>query len=52
MEKHKNEFYEILSKANVMKMNIGGHAKTKSILKYDGTPFLPRELTNLVKEEI
>lgn len=38
--------------ANVMKMNIGGHAKTKSILKYDGTPFLPRELTNLVKEEI
>lgn len=38
--------------ANIMKMNIGGHAKTKSILKYDGTPFLPRELTNLVKEEI
>ena len=38
--------------ANVMKMNIGGHAKTKSILKYDGTPFLPRELTNLVKEEM
>ncbi|MEK4629445.1 MAG: 2-oxoacid:acceptor oxidoreductase subunit alpha [Solibacillus sp.] len=38
--------------ANIMKMNIGGHTKTKSILKYDGTPFLPRELTNLVKEEI
>lgn len=38
--------------ANIMKMNIGGHAKTKSILKYDGTPFLPRELTNLVKEEM
>ena len=38
--------------ANIIKMNIGGHAKTKSILKYDGTPFLPRELTNLVKEEI
>lgn len=38
--------------ANIMKMNIGGHAKTTSILKYDGTPFLPRELTNLVKEEM
>ena len=38
--------------ANIMKMNIGGHAKMKNILKYDGTPFLPRELTNLVKEEI
>lgn len=38
--------------ANVMKMNIGGHAKMKNVLKYDGTPFLPRELTNLVKEEI
>ena len=38
--------------ANIMKMSIGGHAKMKSILKYDGTPFLPRELTNLVKEEI
>lgn len=38
--------------ANIMKMNIGGHAKIKNILKYDGTPFLPRELTNLVKEEM
>ncbi|MEG0473079.1 MAG: 2-oxoacid:acceptor oxidoreductase subunit alpha [Solibacillus sp.] len=38
--------------ANIMKMNIGGHAKIKNVLKYDGTPFLPRELTNLVKEEI
>lgn len=38
--------------ANIMKMNIGGHAKMKNVLKYDGTPFLPRELTNLVKEEI
>ena len=38
--------------ANIMKMSIGGHAKMKNILKYDGTPFLPRELTNLVKEEI
>ncbi|MGE7023490.1 2-oxoacid:acceptor oxidoreductase subunit alpha [Solibacillus cecembensis] len=38
--------------ANIMKMNIGGHAKMRNVLKYDGTPFLPRELTNLVKEEI
>lgn len=36
--------------ANIMKMNIGGHNKTLSITKYDGTPFLPRELTNKVKE--
>ncbi|RHW39515.1 2-oxoacid:acceptor oxidoreductase subunit alpha [Lysinibacillus yapensis] len=36
--------------ANIMKMNIGGHDKTYSITKYDGTPFLPRELTNKVKE--
>ncbi len=38
--------------SNIMKMAIGGHAKTTNILKYDGTPFLPRELTNLVKEKI
>ncbi|WP_042472081.1 2-oxoacid:acceptor oxidoreductase subunit alpha [Bacillus ndiopicus] len=38
--------------ANIMKMNIGVHAKTTNVLKYDGTPFLPRELTNLVKEKI
>jgi len=36
--------------ANIMKMNIGGHNKTHSITKYDGTPFLPRELENKVKE--
>ena len=36
--------------ANIMKMNIGGHDKTYSITKYDGTPFLPRELENKVKE--
>ncbi|HWK22410.1 MAG TPA: 2-oxoacid:acceptor oxidoreductase subunit alpha [Ureibacillus sp.] len=36
--------------ANIMKMNIGGHNKTSSITKYDGTPFLPRELENKVKE--
>ena len=38
--------------ANIMKMSIGGHNKIANVLKYDGTPFLPRELTNLVKEEI
>lgn len=38
--------------ANIMKMSIGGHGKIRNVLKYDGTPFLPRELTNLVKEEI
>ncbi|WP_431029559.1 2-oxoacid:acceptor oxidoreductase subunit alpha [Lysinibacillus sp. LZ02] len=37
---------------NIMKMSIGGHSKIRNVLKYDGTPFLPRELTNLVKEEI
>ena len=38
--------------ANIMKMSIGGHAKIRNVVKYDGTPFLPRELTNLVKEEL
>lgn len=38
--------------ANIMKMAIGGHGKIRNVLKYDGTPFLPRELTNLVKEEL
>lgn len=36
--------------ANIIKLNIGGHSKTHSITKYDGTPFLPRELENKVKE--
>ena len=36
--------------ANIMKMNVGGHNKTVSLTKYDGTPFLPRELKNRVKE--
>lgn len=38
--------------ANMLKMNVGGHAKIKNVLKYDGTPFLPRELAGLVKESI
>ena len=36
--------------ANIMKMNIGGHDKIQTITKYDGTPFLPGELENKVKE--
>ena len=36
--------------ASIIKMAVGGHNKMQTILKYDGTPFLPRELTNLVKE--
>jgi len=36
--------------ANIIKMNVGMHDKIVNVLKYDGTPFLPRELTNRVKE--
>ncbi|MFF2794365.1 2-oxoacid:acceptor oxidoreductase subunit alpha [Lysinibacillus xylanilyticus] len=36
--------------ANIMKMNVGGHDKIGTITKYDGTPFLPGELENRVKE--
>lgn len=36
--------------ANIMKMNIGGHDKIENITKYNGTPFLPGELENRVKE--
>ncbi|WP_431807382.1 2-oxoacid:acceptor oxidoreductase subunit alpha [Lysinibacillus sphaericus] len=36
--------------ANIMKMNIGGHDKIEMITKYNGTPFLPGELENRVKE--
>ncbi|MEY9969796.1 2-oxoglutarate ferredoxin oxidoreductase subunit alpha [Lysinibacillus sp. RC46] len=36
--------------ANIMKMNVGGHDKIETITKYDGTPFLPGELENRVKE--
>lgn len=38
--------------ANMLKMNVGGHQKIANVLKYDGTPFLPRELAQLVKESI
>lgn len=33
-----------------MKMNVGGHDKIATITKYNGTPFLPGELENRVKE--
>lgn len=36
--------------ANIMKMNMGGHDKIINLVKYDGTPFLPLELLNRVKE--
>ncbi|MEK5231209.1 2-oxoacid:acceptor oxidoreductase subunit alpha [Lysinibacillus sp. FSL K6-0232] len=36
--------------ANIMKMNVGGHDKITTITKYNGTPFLPGELENRVKE--
>lgn len=36
--------------ANIMKMNVGGHDKIETITKYNGTPFLPGELENRVKE--
>ncbi|WP_342442733.1 2-oxoacid:acceptor oxidoreductase subunit alpha [Lysinibacillus sp. FSL K6-0075] len=36
--------------ANIMKMNVGGHDKIATITKYNGTPFLPGELENRVKE--
>lgn len=36
--------------ANIMKMNVGGHDKIATITKYNGTPFLPGELDNRVKE--
>lgn len=36
--------------ASIVKMNVGGHQKIKNVLRYDGTPFLPRQLENQVKE--
>lgn len=36
--------------ASIIKMNVGHHQKIQSVLRYDGTPFLPRQLENQVKE--
>lgn len=36
--------------ASILKMNVGGHHKIQSVLRYDGTPFLPRQLETQVKE--
>ena len=36
--------------ANIIKMSAGGHGKIQTINKVDGTPFLPGELHNKVKE--
>lgn len=36
--------------ASIVKMNVGGHHKVQSVLRYDGTPFLPRQLETQVKE--
>ncbi|PLT34137.1 2-oxoacid:acceptor oxidoreductase subunit alpha [Bacillus sp. V5-8f] len=36
--------------ANIMKMNVGNVRKIKSILKYDGNPFLPHEIHSQCKE--
>ncbi|MCA9725671.1 MAG: 2-oxoacid:acceptor oxidoreductase subunit alpha, partial [Kurthia sp.] len=36
--------------ASILKMNMGAHHKVVNLVKYDGTPFLPLELLNRVKE--
>jgi 2-oxoglutarate/2-oxoacid ferredoxin oxidoreductase subunit alpha len=36
--------------ANIMKMNLGNTDKIKSLLKYDGNPFLPKQVYNDSKE--
>ncbi len=36
--------------ANIIKLNIGHHDKIVNLTKYDGTPFLPKELFGRVKE--
>ncbi|MGX9133736.1 2-oxoacid:acceptor oxidoreductase subunit alpha [Rummeliibacillus sp. JY-2-4R] len=36
--------------ANIMKLNMGYHDKIVNLTKYDGTPFLPKELLGRVKE--
>lgn len=36
--------------ANIVKMNVGSRDKIESVLRYDGTPFLPSEIYNECKE--
>ena len=36
--------------ANIMKMNVGHAEKIRSMLKYDGNPFLPHEIHTNFKE--
>ncbi|RDI47377.1 2-oxoacid:acceptor oxidoreductase subunit alpha [Falsibacillus pallidus] len=36
--------------ANIIKMNAGNHNKIRSIVKYDGNPFLPHEIHTECKE--
>ncbi|CAM4017404.1 2-oxoglutarate ferredoxin oxidoreductase subunit alpha [Bacillus manliponensis] len=38
--------------ANIMKMNLGSGEKISSLLKYDGNPFLPKEIYNECKEGV
>lgn len=36
--------------ASILKMNVGEHEKISSLLKYDGDPFLPKEIHTKCKE--
>ncbi|WP_128755772.1 2-oxoacid:acceptor oxidoreductase subunit alpha [Bacillus sp. LL01] len=36
--------------ASILKMNVGEHEKIRSLLKYDGDPFLPKEIHTKCKE--
>ncbi|WP_416825762.1 2-oxoacid:acceptor oxidoreductase subunit alpha [Ectobacillus polymachus] len=38
--------------ANIMKMNLGYGEKISSLLKYDGTPFLPKDVYNECKKGV
>ncbi|AIK40575.1 acceptor oxidoreductase, alpha subunit [Bacillus pseudomycoides] len=38
--------------ANIMKMNLGTGEKISSLLKYDGNPFLPKEIYNECKKGV
>ncbi|PFS17445.1 2-oxoglutarate ferredoxin oxidoreductase subunit alpha [Bacillus cereus] len=38
--------------ANIMKMNLGSGEKISSLLKYDGNPFLPKEIYNECKKGV